>query len=218
MSDFTSHRFTSTPPTNSCLGTNDMHTSHFDFNINTSSHLLGPLGDYATYNNLRHLDIGGPDRQLARSSYKLEQDSTAQLRLEESLTRVCLLALENDRLHVQSKRLKAKITELETDFQTSKVRDSQFSTDSSSQMKSELMAKENVTLKELLDKQGRETDSWRQKYLDMQAQVSRFERKEEELSKLKLAYSNLETQFDDMFGERESLVHEIQRHSDIDKV
>lgn len=52
----------------------------------------------------------------------------------------------------------------------------------------------------------------------MELQIGRFGRVEEEHHKLKNAYSSLETEFDDIFGERDGLLREIDRMKQNEKV
>ncbi len=80
-----------------------VYTSTFESSFNRSTHILTPIADFGT----ARIGSGEPnyfglsyDNQLAKSSYKPDaSDADWRHRLEVSLARVCLLALENDRLH-----------------------------------------------------------------------------------------------------------------------
>ena len=125
---------------------------------------------------------------LTKSNYK-QVDSEledAKSKLEESLTRVCMLALENDRLYSFNKRLKMKVGDLQSEVQQlEELNSSKFASgDAALRSKCELLDKENTALKEMLDARNQEIDMWRKKFEGAEFQLSKYARLDEEFSKL----------------------------------
>lgn len=116
--------------------TDGLHQSSYDFAYSTTGSHAGVagVGDYSSTSYFKSSDLGAGNgytgyqnlppgsRQieygLSKSNYKVDNSEVEDYknRLEESLTRVCILALENDRLYTGNKRLKVRVSELESEL------------------------------------------------------------------------------------------------------